>query len=174
MHDQEFELAQFNIARLTAPLDSVELLEFVSFLAPVNAFAEQCRGFVWRLTSPDGGPSSFISTAFPDPMIVPNLSVWLDIESLQSFIYDTVHRYFLQNRRRWFERMDERTIVLWWVPKGHRPTIEEANDRLRHLAEHGATAHAFTFHEAFDSRGRATVSSRTRPSVDSRSNAAAR
>ena len=35
--------------------------------------------------------------------------------------------------------------VLWWIPAGHVPTVEEAMARLEHLRAHGPTAHAFTF-----------------------------
>ena len=52
MADDTFHLAQFNISRLKAPLDDPSLKEFVDFLDPVNAFAEQSPGFVWRLRPP--------------------------------------------------------------------------------------------------------------------------
>ena len=32
---------------------------------------------------------------------------------------------------------------MWWVPAGHRPTIQEAIERLEHLKAHGASDHAF-------------------------------
>ena len=35
--------------------------------------------------------------------------------------------------------------VLWWIPAGHIPTIEEAKERLAHLQTHGPSAHAFGF-----------------------------
>ena len=43
------ELAQVNIARLLAPLDSAQLKDFVDLLDPVNAAADASPGFVWRL-----------------------------------------------------------------------------------------------------------------------------
>jgi hypothetical protein len=93
-----FQLAEYNFARLRAPLDAPEMAEFVAFLDPVNAHAERCPGFVWRLTAPGGAPSSYLAGALTDPMAVPNLSVWTDLGALRAFIYDTVHRYFLQQR----------------------------------------------------------------------------
>jgi hypothetical protein len=39
--------------------------------------------------------------------------------------------------------------VLWWVPAGHEPTVEEAEARLDHLREHGPTPEAFTFKQRF-------------------------
>jgi hypothetical protein len=39
--------------------------------------------------------------------------------------------------------MDERYFVMWWVPAGHRPTVQEAIERLQHLQQHGPSEHAF-------------------------------
>jgi hypothetical protein len=44
-----FPLAQLNVVRLAAPLDSAQLADFVAGLEPVNAAAEAAPGFVWRL-----------------------------------------------------------------------------------------------------------------------------
>jgi hypothetical protein len=35
------------------------------------------------------------------------------------------------------------------VPAGYIPTIEEGEERLRHLDAHGPTPHAFTFKKRF-------------------------
>ena len=40
-------------------------------------------------------------------------------------------------------------MVLWWIPAGTIPTIEEAKERLEHLRDHGPTPLAFTFKERF-------------------------
>src|ERR1051326_9045736 len=48
------ELAQVNIGRLAAPLDSPQLAAFMTALDPVNAAAEQAPGYVWRLQPGDG------------------------------------------------------------------------------------------------------------------------
>jgi hypothetical protein len=34
-------------------------------------------------------------------------------------------------------------FVMWWVPAGHRPTLDEALARLDHLRAHGDSDHAF-------------------------------
>jgi hypothetical protein len=39
--------------------------------------------------------------------------------------------------------MDERYFVMWWVPAGHRPTVQDAVGRLRHLQQYGPSEHAF-------------------------------
>jgi hypothetical protein len=37
--------------------------------------------------------------------------------------------------------------ALWWVPRGHRPSIAEAEERLETLRRLGSTERAFTFRE---------------------------
>ena len=46
--------------------------------------------------------------------------------------------------REWFERMGEAFLVCWWVPAGHRPTVDEALDRLDRLRRDGVTDDGFT------------------------------
>ena len=41
-----FYLAQVNIARMLAPLDSPIMLDFVTALDPINALAESAPGFI--------------------------------------------------------------------------------------------------------------------------------
>jgi hypothetical protein len=154
METEPFWIAEFNISRLKAPLDSPEMKEFVDFLAPVNRFGEESPGFVWRLASPDGQASSYLPPVYEDTMIVTNLTVWEDIESLKSFVYQTVHTYFLRSRKKWFEQVAENQVVLWWVRRGHIPSVEEAKEKLRCLQENGPTLDAFTFQKAFDSQGK--------------------
>jgi hypothetical protein len=153
MEASRFQLAEFNISRLKAPLDSPVMKEFVDFLEPVNRFAEESPGYVWRLAAPDGKASSYLPPAYEDERIVTNLTVWEDIESLKNFVYQTVHTYFLRSRKKWFDQVSDRQVVLWWIPRGHIPTLEEAKEKLRCLQETGACPDAFTFQELFDSEG---------------------
>jgi len=39
----------------------------------------------------------------------------------------------------------EPIYVLWWIPEGHVPTVEEAKQKLDHLRTHGPTLEAFDF-----------------------------
>ena len=45
--------------------------------------------------------------------------------------------------------MSEAFLVLWWVRKGHRPTVDEAIAKLGLLRSKGPTPEAFTFRQAF-------------------------
>lgn len=136
-------LAQLNIALPRGPLDGPLLADFMAALDPVNARAEASPGFVWRLMTPAGDATGI--TGFGDDRIIPNLTTWESLEALRAFVYtDRVHLDVMRRRREWFEHLDV-FLVLWWVPAGHEPPVEEAEERLAHLRAHGPTPHAFTF-----------------------------
>jgi Domain of unknown function (DUF3291) len=151
-----FELAQVNIGRLSAPLDSAELAGFVAALDPVNAAAELAPGFVWRLQTEKGNATAIQAfewdTAGSAGVIV-NMSVWTDIEHLGAFVFGEMHRQVLRRRRKWFLRMSEAQLACWWVPAGHRPGTGEAEDRVRHLRAHGPTPLAFTLRVSYPPPG---------------------
>jgi hypothetical protein len=78
-----------------------------------------------------------------------NMSVWRDLESLQQYVYKSAHVDVMRRRREWFERMTEAFLVLWWVPRDHRPSVAEAIAKLDMLRAKGPTADAFTFRQSF-------------------------
>lgn len=139
-------LAQLNIAAMKAPLESAEMADFVANLERINTLAEAAPGFVWRLQDEAGDATAI--RPFGDEVLV-NMSVWQDVQSLSDYVYKSAHTEMLKRRREWFGRIEQAHQVLWWVPSGHRPDVAEAAERLAHLREHGATAHAFTFRHAF-------------------------
>lgn len=142
-----YELAQVNIARLEAPLDSPRMKDFVEALDPVNAAADASDGFVWRLQNDSGNATDV--PVFGDEWLIVNMSTWRDTNALTAFIYQGQHREMLARRREWFERLAEAVTALWWVPAGHRPTVAEAEERLLHLRAHGPTEYAFTLRMSF-------------------------
>jgi hypothetical protein len=142
-----FELAQVNIGRLRAPLDDPMVQGFVDALDPINALADAEAGFRWRLQTEEGNATA--SQAYPDPLLIVNLSVWADLDSLAAFVDRSAHRDVMVRRRAWFDGSIETYLALWWVPAGHRPTVSEAQERLDHLRRHGPTPTAFTFRRHF-------------------------
>ncbi len=146
-----WHIAQLNVARAVAPLDSPELVEFMAALDGVNALAEASPGFAWRLKS-DSGNATDIKVG-DDPKFIVNMSVWESVDALFAFVYRSAHTKVMVRRREWFEKPAEAFQVLWWVPAGHLPTIDEAMERLRHLREHGPTVHAFSFKERYPGPG---------------------
>jgi hypothetical protein len=55
----------------------------------------------------------------------------------------------LRQRHDWFEKFDGPFLALWWIPAGHRPSIDEAKKRLARLATDGPTPFAFTFRNLY-------------------------
>jgi hypothetical protein len=144
-----YELAQVNIGRMRAPLDSPVMKDFMDGLAEVNAAADAAEGFVWRLVDGEGdGATGF--RFYGDEWLIVNMSVWASPETFREYVYGPAHRPFLQRRREWFEHLAEAFTALWWVPAGERPTVEEAEKRLTLLREKGPTADAFTMRQVFD------------------------
>ena len=141
-----YHLAQLNIAILKAPLDSPILADFVANLDQINALAESSEGFIWRLKSEDNNATSFRPL---DENTIVNMSVWRNIESLNAYVYKSAHAEIMRRRREWFERMAEAFMVLWWVPQGHIPTMDEALKKLELLRQHRPRPEAFTFGLAF-------------------------
>ena len=143
-----FHLAQVNIGRFRAPLESPVMEGFRVQLDSINALADRSPGFVWRLQTEDGNATAIRPYAGDDLMAI-NMSVWESLESLQQFVYKSHHVESLRGRKQWFEPIEGPILVLWWIPVGHIPTVGEARERLQHLKEHGPTPHAFTFRTPF-------------------------
>ena len=137
-------LAELNVGRLLADPGDPRVAKFMNAIDRVNGIGKQSPGFVWMMEG-SGAPNTgnTENNLFGDPRMVTNLTVWENVETLEHFVWNTVHRQFYQNRAEWFEVLGEMHFVMWWVPEGHRPTQDEALERLEHLRAHGDSDHAF-------------------------------
>ncbi|HYF46193.1 MAG TPA: DUF3291 domain-containing protein [Acidimicrobiales bacterium] len=142
-----WHVAQLNIGRMKAPPEDPLIAEFMAALDPINALADAAPGFVWRLQTEDGNATAI--RPYEDELMLVNMSTWETVEELADFVYRTLHRDVMVRRREWFEKMDELFTVLWWVPAGHVPSVDEAKERLERLRAEGPTPEAFTFRHAF-------------------------
>jgi hypothetical protein len=124
------------------------MADFVANLDRINAIADSAPGFIWRL---EGDPPE---NPF-GPMTLVNLSVWQNVEALSDYVHKSAHVEIMRRRREWFMRIAEASMVLWWVPTGHIPTVQEAADRLDRLRRLGSTPDAFTFATRHDPPGNA-------------------
>ncbi|MET8702936.1 DUF3291 domain-containing protein [Kitasatospora sp. NPDC004723] len=140
-------LAQLNIATLSHPLADPRIAPFVELLDPVNTAADGAPGFVWRLVGDGAADATGLRPAGED--VIVNLSVWESPEALWDFTYRSGHLEAVRRRREWFERHVQAHLVLWWVPAGHRPGVEEALERLADLRANGPSPRAFTFASAY-------------------------
>lgn len=144
-------IAQINVGRLVAPRGDLRVRPFFDALARVNAMADAAPGFIWRLQSESGNATDIRPTV--DPLFIVNMSTWSDPDSLFGFVYRSGHAPEMARRREYFSRFDGAYQALWWVPAGHRPSIDEGLSRLWRLDRYGPTQLAFTFKVRFPMPG---------------------
>lgn len=146
MSEVKYHLAQINIARMLAPIDSEIMSGFVARLDEINALADVSPGFVWRLQTEDGDATAL--RPYEDERIIVNMSVWESIDALFDYVYKSTHVELLKSRKEWFEHM-KIYMCMWWIPAGTIPTTEEAKQRLDYLEQYDVTPYAFTFKQRF-------------------------
>lgn len=139
-------LAELNVGRLLAPPGDPRVKDFIDNLDRINALAERMPGFVWRLTG--AGNNAIDLRLGGDPNVMVNMSVWETAAQLETYVFGTLHAKFYRRRQEWFDLMERPHFVLWRVEEGHRPTLDEAMERLDHLTKHGPTEQAFGWAEA--------------------------
>lgn len=131
------QLAQFNIARLHHPIDHPATAGFIELIDETNARAEASPGFVWRhgidTRDADDAP-------YDDKLITVNASVWASIDDLRHFAYRGWHRDVFRRRQEWFQ---DSGAVMWWIPDGEIPGMQECLLRLAFHDEFGSTPYAF-------------------------------
>ncbi len=140
----EYHLAQINIARMKGTnIDDPMMKEFVDNLEPINSLAEKSEGFVWRLK--DDSNNATHLNPYDNEQIIVNYSIWKDVKSLENFVFRTMHAEFLRRRKEWFQKLEQPSTAMWWVPKGTVPTLAEAVDKLDQLQKNGASERIFDF-----------------------------
>jgi hypothetical protein len=118
MQKPGYQLAELNVGRLLAPTDDPRVAEFMGALDRVNALGKRMPGFVWMMEgSGQPGTGNTDAKIDGDAQFVSNLTVWQDVASLEAFVWNTVYN--------------------------HKPTLDEALDRLAHLQANGDTDQAF-------------------------------
>ena len=144
-----FQLAQLNIGVIRGPMDSPIMADFANNLDRINAVADESPGFVWRLQTDDGDATAI--RPFEEENMLVNMSVWQDLSALKEYVYTSAHVEFIRRRKEWFVPMTDAFQVLWWVPSGHIPTVDEAIAKLDLLRRAGPGPEAFTFRTAHPS-----------------------
>lgn len=141
---KDMHLAELNVGRLVANTDDPRVREFMDNLDRINGLGKRMPGFVWMMEgSGEPGIGNTESAIAGDPLYVSNLTVWKSVETLEKFVWGTIHKQFYEKREEWFEVLGAMHFVMWWVPKGHQPTLDEALARLDHLRENGDSDQAF-------------------------------
>jgi hypothetical protein len=158
----EGRIAFFTLGVLKAPVGDAVVQGFVDRISEVYAVAEGSAGFFDRSIrdvktwAHSWGPvivPRCVPGDLPPTQYAMTLSLWRDLESVAAFAYQGVHREALSRREDWVNSGSWPSYVAWWVAADHRPNWSEAVARVDHLHEHGPSAKAFTFRQAFDAAG---------------------
>jgi hypothetical protein len=143
-----YHIAEINIARMKGVnINDPIMKEFVDNLEKVNAIAESSEGFIWQLKDDNNNATEM--NPYDDEQVIINVSVWESIESLESYIYKSMHSDFLKRRREWFHSFGKVYTAMWWVAVGEVPTLQDAVDKLEHLQVYGASEKVFDFRNKF-------------------------
>lgn len=134
-------IAQLNIGRPKFALDDPRMAGFMDNLDRINAVAERSPGFVWRMTGE--GDNNMDITRADEPGMNYNLSVWETAEALEHYVWNTVHAKLYNRKTEWFPDLGVAHFVMWPVPEGYIPTLDEAIKRLELLRANGSTDEAF-------------------------------
>ena len=137
----DIHLAQYNIAVLRHPMEHADNRSFEDLLDETNRLAEASPGFVWR----HGIDSREVDdTAYDDPHVLVNASVWESFEQLRDYAFRGWHRDVFKRRAEWFVSS---AATMWWVPAGHVPSLHECVARLAFQHHHGPSPYAFGMNE---------------------------
>ncbi|WP_337966588.1 DUF3291 domain-containing protein [uncultured Flavobacterium sp.] len=143
-----YHLAEINIAKMKGvDINDPIMKEFTDNLELINTLAENSDGFVWRLK--DDSYNATNLNQYNDEQIIVNVSVWENIETLEYYMYKTFHSDFLKRRKEWFLKFGKAHTAMWWIPKGHIPTLEEAVEKLDYLQKNGVSELVFDLRNKF-------------------------
>ena len=149
METRNWHIAQLNVATMLGKdINDPIMAEFVVQLDSVNALAEQSNGFVWRLKSDAGNATDY--NPYHDERIIVNFSVWENADDLKNFVYKTTHTAVMKDRKKWFENFGKAYYVVWNIPAGYIPLLDEAVGRSAWLQQYGPTEYAFDFKNIFE------------------------
>lgn len=136
---------QFNIATMRAPYDDSLFDDFKVWLKALHALAEVTDGFIWRYQG-EKDEGGYIQPYEDKPLVLGNMSVWRDYNSLYEYTFADGHLEMMKNKRKWFEKPEGPYSVLYYGEDEllARP-LKEAKKRLALLVAQGETLQAFGF-----------------------------
>jgi hypothetical protein len=145
-----------NYARLKAPLDDPSMDEFFRSLGPINALAKSTPGYVWSLDLDDEEleqQRSQVDVLRNDDLMMPQLSLWEDVESVQHFAFKSGHAMYLKRKREWFTSPTCPYTVCWWwsitpLPVSTFANMHGQSDEENHEYDDGVRSSSTT--ESFD------------------------
>jgi heme-degrading monooxygenase HmoA len=134
-----YHIAQINIARMKGQnINDPAMQDFVDQLNTINTLAESSEGFIWRLKSEQGNATDL--NPYNDARIIVNFTVWESLDHLRKYVYESAHTHVMKDRKKWFDKFEKPSYVLWYTGKGVIPSIEEAMKRIEYFKTRAAAA----------------------------------
>jgi hypothetical protein len=154
-------VALYTFGLLDPVVEPSRLTDFVRRGGEIMTASDQATGFLGRAApegaephTPGADHGRWGSYALPDlasfsghdrQVHIATLSLWRDLESARSFVYQGLHREALRIRRDWFLQGSWPGYVLWGVADGSIPQWSDGVTRYEALARDGESAEGFTF-----------------------------
>ena len=134
-------VAQFNLAYLKYARDAPEMHSYLEQLDKVMKIALTNPGLIW--VHDDNTVDEVYRVFGSKDNPAANLSTWISVDSLRRFMISEMHSEVMTRRDEWFKNCSDETFVMWYIPKGYKPTMTEAFARLKYLKIHGQSEFAF-------------------------------
>ncbi|SEQ79986.1 DUF3291 domain-containing protein [Microlunatus flavus] len=156
-------IALYTFGLLDPAVEPTRLADFVRRGGDIMASADGADGYLGRAHRADGGAETHAegedhgpwgAYALPDlgdfaghdrQVHIATLSLWRDLSSARTFVYDGLHRDALRHRRDWFLQGSWPGHVLWPVADGAVPRWSDGVTRYEAMAREGESADRFTF-----------------------------
>ena len=134
---------------MRAPFNDPIFDDFKDQLEELHILAETHPGFVWRYKGEDD-VDGYIKPYPNAPLIMANLSAWVDYQSLFSYTFSGRHLEIMKSKRKWFSRLTSPHNVIYYGERNDlaKPGVELLNTakrRLNYLRVYGDTPIAFGF-----------------------------
>ncbi len=170
MMSKHHQLALYTFGIFKRPSDDAANEGFHLRNNPILGLVDRSPGMIARSGyESDPGPASWGKQVYPrfyveqgDGFSPSTLSLWSDLESVFAFTYFGLHAEAMAHCREWFQKPQWPPYVLWWIKVGENPAWADGVARHEHLHDHGPSAFAFNFKNAFDWRGQAVELDHTR------------
>ncbi len=132
---------------------------FFQQLPKVFAQARQDGDLLWHnhgVRAPDGqfldmeGLLAYTAQKTEDNCHIMTMAGWKDVQAMHRFTYrEPLHINGMKTLRDWVDRSEGPTMVMWWVPRGTRVSLDDAWKKLVLLRGDGPSPEAFSLQTRF-------------------------
>jgi Domain of unknown function (DUF3291) len=109
-------IAHMNYAKLKAPMNDPCMDELRHAMKPINDIAKTIPGYIWSFDSDHDhvyyeNMRNQVPLLQHDPLIMPQLSLWTNLQAIQHFAYKSGHYMYWKRRKEWFVPVEDTTSL---------------------------------------------------------------